>query len=84
MGSSPLAGKAIVRRTGIEARSCQATRRKQRFMMKKSLNKLTLSKETLRNLNEDQIGDVVGGADKSLQYSRCINNSCGIACTLNC
>jgi hypothetical protein len=47
--------------------------------MKKSIKKLTLAKETLRNLNEDQIADVVGGAP-SKRYSDC--GSCGIACTV--
>jgi natural product precursor len=52
--------------------------------VKKNTTKLTLSKETLRSLDEKQVNDVVGGIDKSLQYSRCINNSCGIACTYQC
>ena len=47
--------------------------------MKKSIKKLTLAKETLRNLNEDQIADVVGGV-ASKRYSDC--GSCGIACTV--
>ena len=46
--------------------------------MKKSIKKLALAKETLRNLNEDQIADVVGGTP-SKRYSDC--GSCGIACT---
>lgn len=50
--------------------------------MKKSLRKLTLAKETLRSLDENQIIDVVGGV-KSKNYSDC--GSCGIACTaINC
>jgi len=45
--------------------------------MKKSIKKLALAKETLRNLNEDQIANVAGGITK--RYSDC--GSCGIACT---
>ena len=48
------------------------------FLMKKSIKKLTLAKETLRNLNEDQMADVAGGVP-SKRYSDC--GSCGIACT---
>lgn len=48
--------------------------------MKKSIKKLSLAKETLRNLNEEQLNEVAGGA-KSEQYSRCPELSCGIACT---
>lgn len=52
--------------------------------MKKSIKKLALNKETLRNLNEDQLNEVAGGK-KSDVYSECINKSCGIACTyVNC
>jgi hypothetical protein len=47
--------------------------------MKKTIKKLTLAKETLRNLNEEQIADVVGGV-VSKRYSDC--GSCGIACTV--
>ena len=47
--------------------------------MKKTIKKLTLAKETLRNLNEDQIANVVGGV-QSKRYSDC--GSCGIACTV--
>jgi natural product precursor len=50
--------------------------------MKKNIKKLVLSKETLRNLNEEQLNDVAGG-DKSVQYSRCPDLSCGIGCTYN-
>jgi hypothetical protein len=48
-------------------------------VMKKTIKKLTLAKETLRNLNEEQIADVVGGV-VSKRYSDC--GSCGIACTV--
>lgn len=48
--------------------------------MKKSIKKLALSKETLRNLNEDQLNEAAGGR-KSDVYSECLNKSCGIACT---
>ena len=49
--------------------------------MKKTVKKLALSRETLRNLNEDLLGKAEGGAiDTSLQYSRCY--SCGIVCTV--
>ncbi|HEX6901618.1 MAG TPA: class I lanthipeptide [Thermoanaerobaculia bacterium] len=47
--------------------------------MKKSIKKLSLAKETLRNLNEEQLQDVAGGV-KSKNYSDC--GSCGIACTV--
>lgn len=47
--------------------------------MRKSIKKLTLAKETLRSLDENQIVDVVGGV-KSKRYSDC--GSCGIACTV--
>ena len=50
--------------------------------MKKNVKKLTLSRETLRVLADEPL-TVAGGANLSLQYSRCINNSCGIACTYN-
>jgi hypothetical protein len=49
------------------------------FIMKKYAKKLTLAKETLRSLDENQIVDVVGGV-KSKNYSDC--GSCGIACTV--
>jgi natural product precursor len=50
--------------------------------VKKSMKKLVLNKETLRNLNEEQLNDVAGGA-RSVQYSRCPDLSCGIGCTFN-
>ena len=50
--------------------------------MKKNLKKLNLNKETVRSLTEDQVFGVAGQAiDPSLQYSRCPDRSCGIACT---
>lgn len=49
--------------------------------MKKS-KKLVLNKETVRSLTEGQVRDAAGQAiDPSLQYSRCPDRSCGIACT---
>lgn len=42
--------------------------------------KLTLSRETLRNLAEESLRNAEGGIETSLQYSRC--DSCGIACTV--
>ena len=48
--------------------------------MKKSVKKLSLSKETLRSLDEAMAREAVGGAP-SFQYSRC-DVSCGIACTV--
>jgi hypothetical protein len=33
--------------------------------MRKNIEKLTLSKETLRNLNEDRLKEVPGGASKA-------------------
>ena len=50
-----------------------------RFFVKKSIKKLSLAKETLRNLNEEQLQDAIGGV-KSKNYSDC--GSCGIACTV--
>jgi len=50
--------------------------------MKKQIKKLTLNRETLRSLTEGQL-TMVEGAASSPQYSRCINNSCGIACTVD-
>jgi natural product precursor len=50
--------------------------------MKKSMKKLVLNKETLRNLNEEQLNEVAGG-ERSKQYSQCPDLSCGIACTYN-
>jgi hypothetical protein len=53
--------------------------------VKKTIKKLTLNRETLRNLNEEQLENVGGAADKSKQYSACPDLSCGIACTyINC
>ena len=49
--------------------------------MKKN-KKLTLHRETLRLLADEPLTQA-GGAALSFQYSRCINNSCGIACTYN-
>jgi hypothetical protein len=54
-----------------------------RQTVKKSIKKLALNKETLRNLNEDQLNEAAGGK-KSDVYSECINKSCGIACTVEC
>lgn len=51
--------------------------------MKKTIKKLALNKETLRNLNDTQL-DVVAGGKPSLVYSECPDKSCGIACTLEC
>lgn len=51
--------------------------------MKKQIKKLSLNRETLRSLTETDLSAADGGKDKSLQYSRCINNSCGIACTVD-
>lgn len=50
--------------------------------MKKQIKKLSLHRETLRSLTEEQLLKVEGAAS-SPQYSRCINNSCGIACTVD-
>ena len=53
--------------------------------MKKSIKKLALAKETLRNLNENQLENVGGGEEKSKRYSECPDLSCGFACTyVNC
>jgi hypothetical protein len=49
-------------------------------MRKNTPSKLTLSRETLRNLAEESLRAAEGGAT-SLQYSRC-DQSCGIACTV--
>lgn len=51
--------------------------------MKKSIKKLALNKETLRNLNESLLNEVAG-AKKSDVYSECPDKSCGIACTIEC
>lgn len=48
--------------------------------MKKAIKKLSLAKETLRNLNEEQLQDVAGG-ERSKQFSACPDLSCGFACT---
>ena len=49
--------------------------------MKKTISKLTLNRETLRRLDEDQMKGAVGQAPTlSLQASRC--DTCGIACTV--
>jgi hypothetical protein len=48
--------------------------------VKKTVKKLSLAKETLRNLNEEQLQDVAGG-EKSKRYSECPDLSCGFACT---
>ena len=47
------------------------------------MKKLVLSKETLRNLNQEQLIDVAGGK-RSDVYSECPDKSCGIACTIEC
>ncbi|HEY9420801.1 MAG TPA: class I lanthipeptide [Thermoanaerobaculia bacterium] len=53
--------------------------------MKKTVKKLALSRETLRNLNEEQLENVGGAEEKSKRYSECPDLSCGIACTyVNC
>jgi hypothetical protein len=48
--------------------------------MKKTISKLTLNRETLRRLDEDQMQGVAGALPVSLQASRC--DTCGIACTV--
>ena len=48
--------------------------------MKKTVKKLALNRETLRNLNEDLLGNAEGAVENSLQASRCY--SCGIVCTV--
>jgi len=45
------------------------------------IKKLALSRETLRSLADGQLRLAAGGANTSLQYSRC-DQSCGIACTV--
>jgi hypothetical protein len=47
--------------------------------MKKTVKKLALSRETLRNLNEE-LGNAKGAVENSFQASRC--DSCGIVCTV--
>ena len=49
--------------------------------MKKTVKKLSLAKETLRNLNEERLQDVAGAGEKSKRYSECPDLSCGFACT---
>jgi hypothetical protein len=58
-------------------------------MKKNSAKKLSLSRETLRSLEENQMLGVEGGArpqtrrpDCYTQYTYC--GSCGIACTVDC
>jgi hypothetical protein len=50
-------------------------------MKKRTLKKLALCTETLRRLDETQLGDAAGGFPMSGQYSVC-PQSCGIACTV--
>ena len=53
--------------------------------MKKTIKKLNLNRETLRNLNEEQLEKIGGAEDKSKRYSECPDLSCGFACTyVNC
>lgn len=47
--------------------------------MKKTVKKLTLAKETLRNLNEEQLENVGGALSEN--FSGCPNLSCGFICT---
>ena len=47
--------------------------------MKKQVKKLTLNRETLRDLDENRMSEVAGG-DPSRKYTNC--GSCGIACTV--
>ena len=49
--------------------------------MKKSIKKLSLAKETLRNLNEEHLENSGGAAEKSKRFSECPDLSCGFACT---
>ena len=62
-------------------------------MKKNRVNKLTLNKETLRNLDESRMSNVAGAATNNFncytktpdcytQYTYC--GSCGIACTIDC
>jgi len=48
--------------------------------MKKTVKKLALSRETLRNLNEDLLEKAGGAIETSLKYSRC--DTCGIVCSV--
>jgi hypothetical protein len=58
--------------------------------MRKNAKRLTLSKETLRNLEPDRMDGIEGGAPPtrradctvSKEYSLC--ETCGIACTIDC
>jgi hypothetical protein len=50
--------------------------------MKKQVKKLALNRETLRSLTDRQMVEAAG-ARPSKEYSRCINTSCGIACTID-
>lgn len=60
--------------------------------MKKRLEKkLSLNKETLRNLSEREMQDVVGGATRlcsgtssSCTYDTCVTCECGTTTSLNC
>ena len=47
--------------------------------MKKQIKKLTLNRETLRDLDENRLHEVAGGVP-SHKYTNC--GSCGIACTV--
>ena len=55
----------------------------------KKTKKLTLNRETLRNLEENRMAEIAAGAppptlrrDCYTQYTYC--GSCGIACTIDC
>lgn len=50
-------------------------------MKKNALKKLSLHKETVRNLTDEKLGEVGGALPVSTQYSVC-PQSCGIACTV--
>lgn len=52
--------------------------------MKKQIKKLSLHRETLRSLTETELNAADGAVDPSIRYSRCINTSCGIACSIDC
>jgi len=51
--------------------------------VKKTIKKLALNRETLRNLADNQLNEVAG-AKRSDVYSECPDKSCGIACTIEC
>lgn len=61
-------------------------------MKKSRIQKLTLSKETLRSLDQNRLSAVAGGVTFdncnskqpgcNTQYTNC--GSCGIACTVDC